>query len=496
MLKLILPCNSKIIGGRVEPLDRGILKYPIGCYLSDIDTNCVIHILGTAMSPSSNVYLSFDRQGKEKVVDRIQDPSGKYINCIYPIGGADPSLSSGTCIFIGIEKDQVLQLNDVRLIKIVTKQTDIVRRGKIPSSIFLPYNYSLLHSLFEKIYILNFNTEPSKWLQVSNIERFKNIVPMRLGIQIEKYTKSYNEWKAIVPRGMGDIMDLKSWCIVKTIVELCPFSSIDDDNKCICFIKDDFLINSRDFDLETHLYNCLTRETDSNVHIYKSTGFFGISKKVYNEIVDRFNSSPLTIEKLLGTLSCKEVSFHIPITLYDSKCVSGTSLDYCVTILCYIPEREFYYEEKDSKLVNFIKLLNEQNYPWWQCIIISNVNIKDSDIKLDERFTILNLGPRCTIADAFSSTFTTKYLAFFNACNLDIMCQFLSDSTFISKHIYIHQILYNGAIERVYSQDKLYYFSVLNTSLPVTEGPSTDLRSFTGSAPEEITGKSVRLYGT
>ena len=101
-------------------------------------------------------------------------------------------------------------------------------------------NYSsIVNQLFDKVYVLNHDNEPHKWIAAQNILRLSyDILPQRLSIKKNVEQISYTVWKKAHPQ---DSISCDNWCIYKTVChkleELSPPPPAP--RRGILFLKDD-----------------------------------------------------------------------------------------------------------------------------------------------------------------------------------------------------------------------------------------------------------------
>ena len=73
-----------------------------------------------------------------------------------------------------------------------------------------------MHSIFNKIYILNFDTSPEKWIQCKHRLRRFGIFGERIEITSQLEHSSYTKWRENVPISIA--LTFEDWCITRAMI--------------------------------------------------------------------------------------------------------------------------------------------------------------------------------------------------------------------------------------------------------------------------------------
>lgn len=435
-----------------------------------------LHLFGSCSHSEFNVSISSIPQNFF-TIERIQEPLGSAINLLYRFSCnlvndivKQDSKKDEIKLVINMHENQYIILDTEKsyLCRIEDNSAHVLRRR---SNGILDYNiiskrvsdYSLLHNLFDKIYILNLDYEPHKWVMCRKLFKKHGI---RKPCQIQartradadsEYKKSYDNWQNKVNvLSSISVMNFESWCIANTIIHV-----IENDAKKlkldrILICRDDFFISNLASDdvFEQHLYSGMRRKWDlfefNNRDAHLAIGF---SNLVYDDVISRFKTSPVSIQELFKSLK-KESKNNLSIPDLDVDTKSNYELnisnhlnykDDYITIMIYVSPHQFLFDPNDtstfSVLYPFIKAISKQNYPWFHCFILA----RDKKFQLeDSRFQVVNIDKidnnidKIKIQDVFGiyNFPATRYIStFHNLNNHKIINQLSNNQYFFSNAI-------------------------------------------------------------
>ena len=183
-----------------------------------------------------------------------------------------------------------------------------VGRRKLGNALSEPY--SLMHTLFDEIYILSFSHEPHKWIQCKQRMKAVGISGTRLTMSREDELETYRSW---LGGSSGSSMSVEQWCISKQIVRL--LKQLAAKKGRVCFFSADVVFHPK---FETILYNSLLtageeppelitfspRQVQAKVEVKAKAKEFigmGIGSEFYKVIVAKFESAPVPIDNLCAS---------------------------------------------------------------------------------------------------------------------------------------------------------------------------------------------------
>jgi hypothetical protein len=483
---LVLPLNSKIIqvpsgsNSEAEVLTKieSLANSTAGCLFSDLQlqpSSCYeLLLIGSVTASavdvgSSDVSLTLvDGCGREHKINRIQDPDGKWINLLMrfktsaaaPVVAGETKSRSISKLSIQAPRKFTLLLDHARCyLKQIRTSSDtcLVRRSnkqlelpagfdKLPAfSSAVLRNYSLLHTLFDKIYVLNQDHQPHAWIECKHRLSEIGVSPTRVSIS-SVATAAGRETKSIVNVADDD-------AIVSVLTSQVKPLGL----KRILFLRINCTAADPNFELNLYRSLCASTSpldgkepkmspTSKGLMLFTSTNTsdsivgFGISDKYYDEIISRYSASKSDggVMRIIHSLCTDNSSdcHMIPDVLVthgvrDARSVSHRVLEdvdssHYVGIVVTVPRREFYSfgtsgtksDESLSPLQKWLSQLVEQEYPYWSCVILTDplrsaTELKDyyrlrveGDLK-DERIKIVETSDPSAYTAALLSMPTT-----------------------------------------------------------------------------------------
>jgi hypothetical protein len=454
---LLMPSNTKIINCthspsvlQITPLKRIEEKNPIGCFIPKIkleeNHTYELHILGKVTTTDKSVYLTIE----DYKINRIQDPSGKIINLLYRFKNQKERIIN---LFIGLVTMSMTMTMTIDTSKsylyIVgnNEESLLMRRGESLSSSLdncRVRSYSLAHTVFDRIYILNFDHEPHKWIQCRNILKRAGIYGTRIEMSISSELATYLEWQK---KSYMVKMTIEQWCITKTIINVICNDAKPLVLERILFFKDDMCMSDT---FETELYNSLMNLKTVEWKLFSCGSGLGFSASIYDEVVSKFNISPVPINKLFKDLSVDNVQHLVCAHSAHSVPYAHVALpSHYITLIVHVPRRQFFFDSSNSTsaLYKLLSLIRLQNYPWYNCILLTEcLPSSTATLRLevpygkDSRFRIIEKkDPEASTArDIFGMFFPSKYLATFHILSDEYFLLSVSDPHCFSKHIYAH----------------------------------------------------------
>lgn len=469
--ELLMPSNSELLETTathdkkkiltsVRPLKKIDEDNPVGCFFPNIllESSATYELflsglvnelflpgvdakLEDVITPSICLTLG------EKKIDRIQDVSGKIINFFWRFKTAAASASgrveqSKNNLFLasvvggataGTKHYPTLVLDNsacyLRQIFDTTPEC-FYRRGQAPraqlgtgTATTTSAPYSMMHTLFEEVYVLNFNHEPHKWIECKKRMKAVGIQGTRVGMSLEDELIKYNSWRALVGSGTRALMSAETWCVSRQIVRI-----LDGLQK-----KSVFFLSANSFfypKFETILYDSLLSKplpklfslTPPSSWSGRAENFLGmgIAAEFYKTFVAKFESSPVPAEKIFTDLCTEYAVLHHTIgltthekikntkgeeretqkfeerkeiksdpyrkeiiggDLYQKEIIWGnfhwgakgdasppiSKKKHYITILVHMPRRFFF----SPVFQEFVQLLRKQNYPYWNCVLLT-----------------------------------------------------------------------------------------------------------------------------
>lgn len=381
----------------------------------------------------------------EKKIDRIQDPTGKTINFFWRF---KTSANVANKLLLSMEPDNSMMLENTTcyLRQIADSMPEcLYRRGLVGEhNDRLIEPYSLMHTLFDEIYVLNFTHEPHKWIQCKQRMKTVGISGTRLTMSLEEERPFYDSWlSSVAGRSVGESISIENWCVSKYIINL-----LRQSTKKVCFLSAHTSPHPK---FETILYNCLLtneekKEKRPQLFTFNSTKpkeFIGVgmSSEFYSTIVAKFEIAPVSINKIFADFF--EVTQSIDcLDIGPEGVFLPVSKKYHITILVHIPRRLFFL----PAMKEFVRFLCKQNYPYWKCVLLTEATSRPDPLPLeysssdDHRFQILErkevIGD-LTLQNLFGPVPPSKYLL-----NLDFTAAVatFADSFYLSKQVARHLV--------------------------------------------------------
>ena len=459
--ELLMPLNTIVtehrathgdgLVSRISSMPTLLERGEVGCFIptAKLEYNsmyemCLVGSVNCADRLNVDISLN-DGCGRDHRVEKIQDVTGSIINFILRfktaqiqrIDGLETKTRNPQCLFFKIRSSTgqhfTLELEHskcgLRRINNCNTENNVVllRRGKLPDPsqesfrlLWTKYlkTYSMLHTIFDQIYILNQDDQPHKWIECKKRLKAANIY----GQQI-KYSLNHAEK------------------IVETIVN----NAKPLRQNRILFLRSDCFF---DADFEVKLFRSLESKGAEMLASISDYDGFGLSAHYFDEFVSKFESCPRPAIEIFSSI-CKEYpdknviipSIRSTSTASYTGIVEVSSRHY-ITYLISVHRPNFFIDEKISPLYKILSSIKRQEYPFWNCIcltekvdddpdkcVLSPSLIKDVD---DDKFQIIEVTKpfdKIKFGDIFGIAFPTKYFCYINTSTLTSTPTFLPPSS-------------------------------------------------------------------
>jgi hypothetical protein len=293
----------------------------------------------------------------------------------------------------------------------------------------------MLHTIFDKIYILNFNHEIYKWFKCEENLKMLGITGERLGISGDD-DGDYKKW--ISKSNKLKKMSIEMWCISRKIIK----ALINNNTKCdrILFLTADICFHTH---FETELYNLLSINDGIDNHLFcggkNKDSFVSISvpKKIFELCIAKFEVSPTPIVEIISNLLPKtdeQLLLFNNNNNVEENILTDHTEKYSITVIVYLFRKLFFLPIFQDVA---IKLLS-QNYPYWSCVFVTEeFSIDDGVNKI-----VLDLGKKFSLVESKEpkelkekNKISTKYLLSTSLSNNQNIFKEMS-STFFSEKVY------------------------------------------------------------
>ncbi len=411
---------------------------PNSCY-ELLLIGCVIPAAG--VQPTDINLSLLDGIATDHVVKRIQDPDGYTINLLLRFN------TPTTCTIAGESKKKVESkltitalhaaprvaphaegkcqklLFDHRkcYLKQIRTGTNVClrRRGELKSTVTrfssgIPTDYSLLQTMFDKIYVLNLDHQPHRWIQCQKRLEEVSVRATRLGYTESKtlHPTRSSESKTLHPAGSStaSIADMRGGIVHESVrtQDEAIVSILGSEAKTLGLERVLFLQDNCIFDLnfehvlyQSMIHNDPTGGADSSIEgkgedkgiegkredkgksLMIGPGAMGIGRKHYTEIVSRFSAarSVGAVSRIVESLrsdnpsDCRSLpgirlpTSGSPLGRLDARTLMVDPQHY-VGIFVIVPRKEFYIDS--SRLHKLVQEIVAQEYPYWWCTIVTS----------------------------------------------------------------------------------------------------------------------------